>query len=86
MQNCYKGKNPAASQEVVEDQNGRLTTKHIKTLSFLQEMHNENKFLKNRVEELEVCMFILPIISKIFIILNQTLIQWSGINVYIFVS
>ena len=55
MQNCYrKGRVPQNDSEVVEDQNGRLTTKHIHTLKFLQDVVNENKNLKARVDELEV--------------------------------
>ena len=57
MQNCYrKGRAPQFESEVeeVEDQNGRLTTKHIHTLKFLQDVVNENKALKARVAELEV--------------------------------
>ncbi|KAI0221753.1 hypothetical protein LSAT2_026982 [Lamellibrachia satsuma] len=54
MQNCYrKGRVPQNDSEVVEDQNGRLTTKHIHTLKFLQDVVNENKNLKARVDELE---------------------------------
>lgn len=34
-------------------QDERLTNKHIQTLSFLQEMANENKLLKQRIEEME---------------------------------
>jgi len=55
MQNCYrKGRTPQPDSEDVEDQNGRLTTKHIHTLKFLQDVVNENKALKARVDELEV--------------------------------
>ena len=35
-------------------QDDRLTNKHIQTLSFLKEIANENKELKQRIEELEV--------------------------------
>ena len=52
MQNCYNvGK---VSRETQDGQNERLTNKHIKTLSFLQEMAKENKDLKARIQELEV--------------------------------
>ena len=51
MQNCYNGK---ASQEVLAQQDERLTTKHIHTLQFLQEIVKENKELKAKVAELEV--------------------------------
>ena len=55
MQNCYrKGRVPQHDSEEVDDQNGRLTTKHIHTLKFLQDVVNENKALKTRVVELEV--------------------------------
>ena len=55
MQNCYrKGRTPQHDSEEVDDQNGRLTTKHIHTLKFLQDVVNENKALKARVDELEV--------------------------------
>ncbi|KAK2162195.1 hypothetical protein LSH36_102g08008 [Paralvinella palmiformis] len=43
MQNCYGKK----------EQNDRLTTKHIHTLKFLQEIVAENKQLKERIDELE---------------------------------
>ena len=52
MQNCYNTKKIARGE--AEDQDGRLTSKHIQTLSFLQEIVNENKTLKTRIEELEV--------------------------------
>ena len=51
MQNCYPKK---SSRDMTADQTERLTTKHIQTLGFLQEIVNENKQLKARVEELEV--------------------------------
>ena len=55
MQNCYrKGRTLQPDSEEVEGQNGRLTTKHIHTLKFLQDVVNENKALKARVDELEV--------------------------------
>ena len=40
--------------EEKEEQDQRLSQKHIKTLGFLQEIVNENKALKNRITELEV--------------------------------
>ena len=52
MQNCYNtGK---LSRGDVLEQDERLTTKHIQTLSFLQEIVRENKELKARIAELEV--------------------------------
>ena len=54
MQNCYNSKK--ISRGEAEDLDGRLTTKHIQTLSFLQEIVNENKALKARLAELEVLM------------------------------
>ena len=36
------------------DQNARLTNKHIKTLSFLQDVARENKELRARLDQLEV--------------------------------
>ena len=53
MQNCYNtGKR--VPREKQYDQDERLTNKHIQTLQFVQEVVNENKILKNRIEELEV--------------------------------
>ncbi|XP_067651417.1 protein Spindly-like [Haliotis asinina] len=40
-------------REALHEQHERLTTKHIHTLSFLQDIVNENKQLKARVEQLE---------------------------------
>ncbi|XP_041375284.1 paramyosin-like [Gigantopelta aegis] len=40
-------------RELIHTQNERLTTKHIQTLSFLQDLANENKELKAKVQELE---------------------------------
>ncbi|XP_046329240.1 myosin heavy chain, clone 203-like [Haliotis rufescens] len=40
-------------REALHEQHERLTTKHIQTLSFLQDIVNENKQLKARVEQLE---------------------------------
>ena len=52
MQNCYNvGK---MSRDAQDGQNERLTNKHIKTLSFLQEMAKENKELKAKIQEYEV--------------------------------
>ena len=52
MQNCYNvGK---VSRDAQDGQNERLTNKHIKTLSFLQEMAKENKELKAKIQEYEV--------------------------------
>ncbi|CAH1780181.1 unnamed protein product [Owenia fusiformis] len=51
MQNCYgSGRVP---REVQGDQEERLTTKHIQTLSFLQDIANENKELKVKIDDLE---------------------------------
>ena len=52
MQNCYKDAGSVPRQP--DDQDGRLTNKHIKTLSFLQDVANENKELKAKVVQLEV--------------------------------
>ncbi|RUS81461.1 hypothetical protein EGW08_010759 [Elysia chlorotica] len=40
-------------RELMHDQNDRLSNKHIQTLGFLQEVVNENKALKQKVQELE---------------------------------
>ncbi|XP_005091270.1 restin homolog [Aplysia californica] len=49
-----KGQNPSrVPRESVHEQDERLTSKHIQTLGFLQEIVNENKELKTRVIELE---------------------------------
>lgn len=41
-------------RELIHEQHQRLSNKHIQTLSFLQEMANENKTLRERVKLLEV--------------------------------
>ena len=48
--NCY-GRIP---RERMFEQNERLTTKHIKTLTFLQDIGQENKELKKKLKVLEV--------------------------------
>jgi len=53
MQNCYPGKERIPRERQVEMEE-RLANKHIQTLQFVQEVVNENKLLKKRVEELEV--------------------------------
>ena len=53
MQNCYNTGN-RVPREKQFDQEERLTSKHIQTLQFVQEVVNENKVLKKRIEELEV--------------------------------
>lgn len=40
-------------RELLHEQNDRLSNKHIQTLGFLQETVNENKVLKQRIQELE---------------------------------
>nr|KAG5707854.1 hypothetical protein BaRGS_031585 [Batillaria attramentaria] len=52
MDNCYSKSN-RMPREQMHNQDERLANKHIQTLAFLQEMANENKTLKQRVEELE---------------------------------
>ena len=49
--NCY-GRIP---RENLHEQDDRLTTKHIKTLTFLQDIVKENKDLKCKLKDLEVC-------------------------------
>ena len=41
-------------RELMHEQNDRLSSKHIQTLGFLQEVVNENRALKQKVQELEV--------------------------------
>ena len=53
MQNCYNTGGNRVPREK-QNQDERLTNKHIQTLQFVQEVVNENKVLKNRIEELEV--------------------------------
>lgn len=53
MQNCYNS-GERIPREKRHDMDDRLTNKHIQTLQFVQEVVNENKVLKQRVEELEV--------------------------------
>ncbi|XP_077982331.1 uncharacterized protein LOC144437282 [Glandiceps talaboti] len=50
--NCYPSK--AEKGGGLEEQHDRLTSRHIETLGFLQEIVRENKQLKVKVEELEV--------------------------------
>ena len=50
----YQGINAHVSQS---EQDQRLSTKHIRTLTFLQDIVNENKQLKAKVEQLEVSFF-----------------------------
>lgn len=52
MQNCYNT-GTRVPREKQYDQDERLTSKHIQTLQFVQEVVNENKVLKSRIEELE---------------------------------
>ncbi|KAK3803313.1 hypothetical protein RRG08_021511 [Elysia crispata] len=40
-------------RELMHEQNDRLSSKHIQTLGFLQEVVNENRALKQKVQELE---------------------------------
>ena len=53
MDNSY-GSGDRIPRELMHSQDERLTNKHVKTLSFLQEIAKENKQLKLRIEELEV--------------------------------
>ncbi|CAH1270721.1 Hypp4403 [Branchiostoma lanceolatum] len=53
MQNCYGNKAGRPSQGEQDEQNERLTGRHIETLAFLQEIAKENKELKAKVETLE---------------------------------
>lgn len=57
MQNCYNT-GTRVPREKLYDQDERLTSKHIQTLQFVQEVVNENKVLKSRIEELEVSMLV----------------------------
>ncbi|CAH1270719.1 Hypp4403 [Branchiostoma lanceolatum] len=54
MQNCYGNKAGRPSQGEQDEQNERLTGRHIETLAFLQEIAKENKELKAKVETLEL--------------------------------
>ena len=56
MDNTYSG-GDRIPRELMHTQDERLTNKHIQTLSFLKEMAEENKMLKQRVSELEVIEF-----------------------------
>ena len=60
-----KGGTGRIPRELMHDQNDRLSNKHIQTLGFLQEVVNENKALKQRLQELEVnrLQFVAYIIS-----------------------
>lgn len=53
MQNCYRSQ-AKRTESMQKDQDERLTKKHIQTLSFVQEVVNENKALKEKIKELEV--------------------------------
>ncbi|CAD5117701.1 DgyrCDS6452 [Dimorphilus gyrociliatus] len=52
MQNCYRSQSKN-TEGMQKDQDDRLTKKHIQTLSFVQEVVNENKALKDKIKELE---------------------------------
>jgi hypothetical protein len=67
--NCYskKGRIP---REKMTEQTERLTSKHIETLSFLQDIVAENKELKAKNEELEV-QFDLYTVKSGFIGINH---------------
>lgn len=53
MQNCYNtGERIPREKKYEVDE--RLASKHIQTLQFVQEVVNENKVLKKRIEELEM--------------------------------
>ena len=60
--NCY-GRIP---RERMHEQNERLTTKHIKTLTFLQDIGHENKELKQKLKVLEVMNLYLECNLQIF--------------------
>ena len=58
MDNTYSGGDRIPRELMhTQGQDERLTNKHIQTLSFLKEMAEENKMLKQRVSELEVIEF-----------------------------
>lgn len=52
MQNCYNSNR--IPRENMHDQDERLTKKHIETLGFVKEIAEENKLLKQKIEEYEV--------------------------------
>lgn len=52
MQNCYSSNR--IPRENMHDQDERLTKKHIETLGFVKEIAEENKLLKQKIEEYEV--------------------------------
>ena len=49
--NCYNKKAP---KNEYEEQDNRLTNRHIQTLGLLQDLHRENGELKTNIEKLEV--------------------------------
>lgn len=51
MESFTNGRIP---REVLHNQDERLNSKYIQTLSFLQEIANENRKLKQRIAQLEV--------------------------------
>ena len=53
MQNCYPKNKIPKDLQVQQDE--RLSNKHIQTLKFLQDIVEENKQLKAKLEEYEVC-------------------------------
>lgn len=59
MQNCYTRCKPPSQ---FPDKDERLTTNHVKALTFLQELGKENKELKAKIMQLEVCLFVYQII------------------------
>ncbi|XP_062592994.1 protein Hook homolog 3-like [Saccostrea cucullata] len=52
MQNCYSSNR--IPRENMHDQDERLTKKHIETLGFVKEIAEENKVLKQKIEEYEL--------------------------------
>ena len=70
MQNCYTSKKGPKHAQAADpesshhdsEQDGRLTKKHIETLKFVQEIAEENKLLKIKIEELEVDLGLVQIL------------------------
>lgn len=52
MQNCYSSNR--IPRENMHDQDERLTKKHIETLGFVKEIAEENKLLKQKIEDYEL--------------------------------
>lgn len=69
MQNCYSSNR--IPRENMHDQDERLTKKHIETLGFVKEIAEENKLLKQKIEEYEVLWVVMYKTMLLLIIYDE---------------